>query len=311
MPLRFVLLALIVAFCWGANFTAVKIGLEHFPPYLMLALRFALVAAILLPFFPKRSIRLGFAFKIAFILGTAHFALVFGAMWMGIDIPTAVITVQLGVPFSCLLSAVWFNDKLGAWRSFGLTVAFIGIILIAGTPNVVDNFLAFCMVMVGAFAWALSNVMIKKEGAVNILEMLGWMSLLAVPQLLVVSALFESNQWELVQTTTLMAGLSIAFSSIFSTVIAYGLWYYLLTHCEVSRITPFNLLVPIFAIALGQVLYPVELTPQILIGGAITIGGVAIIVVRRPRLSTIGITRLRKRRKSPVSKGAAKDAAKD
>lgn len=298
MPLRFVLLALIVSFCWGANFTAVKVGLEHFPPYYMLALRFALVALILLPLYyarnPKRSIRLAFAFKISFILGTAHFALVFGAMYMGIDIPTAVITVQLGVPFSCVLSAVWFNDKLGAWRSFGLMIAFLGIVMIAGTPNVVANFIPFCMVVAGALCWALSNVMIKKEGAVNILEMLGWMSLMATPQLMVLSLLFEGvNQVPLLMTITWEAVLSIGFSAIFSTVLAYGLWYYLLTECEVSRITPFNLLVPVFAIALGQVLYPVELTPQILIGGLITIGGVAIIVIRRPKLSTIGRSRLR------------------
>jgi O-acetylserine/cysteine efflux transporter len=297
VPFHYILLALVVAFCWGANFTAVKVGLEHYPPYLMLALRFAMVAAVLLPFYPKRSIRLAFAWKIAFILGTAHFALVFGAMAMGIDIPTAVITVQLGVPFSCIFSAIWFGDRLGAWRSGGLAIAFVGIIMIAGTPNVTANFFAFCMVMLGALAWALSNVMIKKEGAVNILEMLGWMSLLAVPQLLAVSFLFESAQWELVQTTTLSAFLAIGFSAIFSTVIAYGLWYYLLTNCEVSQITPFNLLVPVFAIALGQVWYPVELTAQILIGGLITIAGVAIIVVRRPRLATIGRGALRRKRK--------------
>lgn len=301
MPLRFMLLALIVAFFWGANFTAVKVGLEHFPPYLMLALRFALVAAILLPLYylknRKRSIRLLFALKIAFILGTAHFALVFGAMWMGIDIPTSVITVQLGVPFSCLLSAIWFNDRLGAWRSFGLMVAFMGIILIAGTPNVVANFIPFCMVILGALFWALSNVMIKKEGAVNIFEMLGWMSLLSVPQLLMLSLLFEgSDQWHLLLTTTLPAGLSVTFSAVFSTVVAYGLWYYLLTHCEVSRIAPFNLLVPVFAIAIGQILYPVELTPQIITGGLITISGVAIIVARRPKLVSIGKVRLGKNR---------------
>lgn len=290
MPVRYALLAVVVAFFWGANFTAAKLGLEHFPPYLMLALRFAIVAAILLPIYyirnPKFGIRLRFALEVAFVLGTAHFALVFAAIHMGVDIPTSVITVQLGVPFSCLLSAIWFNDRLGPWRSFGLMVAFTGIILIAGTPNVVANFGPFCMVMLGAFFWALSNVMIKKEGAVNVFEMLGWMSLLSVPQLLLLSWWFESNQLELLATTPWSAGLAIMFSSVFSTVVAYGLWYYLLTNCEVSRITPFNLLVPIFAIAIGQILYPVELTAQILTGGLITIGGVAIIVSRRPKLST-------------------------
>lgn len=297
MPVHYTVLALIVAFCWGANFIAVKVGLEHFPPYLMLALRFALVAVILLPvyhyYYRRISIRMGFALKIAFVLGTAHFALVFGAMHMGVDIPTTVITVQLGVPFSCLLSAVWFNDRLGPWRSFGLMVAFIGIILIAGTPNVVEHFIPFCLVVLGAFFWALSNVMIKKEGAVNPFEMLGWMSLLSVPQLMLVSWIFEQDQWMLIRTTTLSAALSIGFSSVFSTVVAYGLWHYLLTRYAVSRITPFNLLVPVFAIILGQIWYPVPLTLQIITGGLITITGVAIIVFRRPRLATIGRGRTR------------------
>lgn len=294
MPLRYVLSALTVAFLWGANFTAAKLGMEHFPAFLTLAIRFALVALVLLPcyyLFSRKGlgIRLPFALKIASILGTAHFGLVFGAIYMGSDIPTAVITVQLGVPFSCLLSAMWFGDRLGAWRSFGLTVAFMGIILIAGTPNVTDYFIPFLMVIAGAFCWALSNVMIKKEGVVNVMEMLGWMSLFAAPQLMVLSWVFEhADPLALAQSAEMKHWLAIGFSSVFSTVVAYGLWYRLLTECEVSRIAPYNLLVPVFAIGVGQWWYPTVLTPQIIIGGLITIAGVGIIVFRRPRLAEIG-----------------------
>ena len=41
---------LLVTVVWGANFVAVKAGLAQMPPFLLLALRFAAVAAILLPF---------------------------------------------------------------------------------------------------------------------------------------------------------------------------------------------------------------------------------------------------------------------
>jgi O-acetylserine/cysteine efflux transporter len=301
VPLRYVLSALTVAFLWGANFTAAKIGMEHFPAFLMLAVRFALVAMLLLPAYylvkRRKGIRLAFALKIACILGTAHFGLVFGAMYLGSDIPTAVITVQLGVPFSCLLSAVWFDDKLGAWRSFGLMVAFVGIILIAGTPNVTQYFVPFCMVVAGAFFWALSNVMIKKEGTVNVLEMLGWMSLFAVPQLLALSWFFEHpDPVRLLATANVPVWLGVGFSAVFSTVVAYGLWYWLLMECDVSRVAPFNLLVPVFAIGIGQWWYPAVLTPQILMGGLITVAGVGIIVFRRPKLSTIGRTWHRRNR---------------
>ncbi len=282
----FVFAAIVVTFFWGSNFIAVKEGLAHFPPYFMLALRFAMVAAILLPFYWRRTIPLWFTGLMALVLGTLHFALVFGAMAKGLDIPTTVITVQLGVPFSCLLSTMVFDDRLGAWRTFGMVVAFLGIMLVAGTPSVAANFFPFAMAMVGAFCWAVANIVMKRQGTVNVMEFLAWMSLLAVPQLLLVSWVFEgNNQWELLQTAPLIPWVSVAFSAIGSTIIAYGLWYWLLGHCEVSRITPFNLLVPFIGIGLSQMMYDTALSGQMWLGGLITIAGVGIIIVRRPRLA--------------------------
>lgn len=294
MPLLYVFYATIVSLLWGANFVAAKIAMEHFPPLLLLALRFAAVAAMLLPFYHKRTLRLKFVLSMSVVLGTVHFGLVFGGIYHGIDIPTAIIATQLGVPFSCLLSAMLFEDRLGPWRSFGLMIAFLGMMLIAGTPNVVEHFGAFVMVMSGAFCWAVSNIMMKKEKSVNIMELLAWMSLFTAPQLLLVSLLVESNQWELVATVPLSAVLGIGFSAVFSTVVAYGLWYHLLKNYDVSRVTPFNLLVPFFGIGIGQLFYNDPLTPQILIGGAITIAGVGIIVVRQPKLAAF--MRIRKGR---------------
>lgn len=283
-----VLAALVVAFCWAANFIAVKYGLEYFPPFLLVALRFALVAALLLPFYWRRTIPLGFLLKMAFVLGFVHFSLVFGGMAYGLDIPTSVITVQLGVPFSCILSAVWFGDRLGAWRTMGLGIAFTGMMLVAGSPNVVAHTVPFLMVMAGAFGWALSNVFMKKQGDLNILEMLAWMSLLSVPQLLLLSWVVEDISWQHIISAPLLPILSIVFSAVGSTVVAYGLWYWLLKHCDVSRVAPFNLMVPFFGIAMSHTLFHDQLPPQMLAGGLITMVGVAIIVLRRPKLSILG-----------------------
>lgn len=284
----YVLYALITALCWGANFVAAKIGMEHFPPLLLLTLRFALVAAILLPFYWRRTIPFHVLLPMSLILGTAHFALMFTGIAKGLDLATAIITAQLGVPFSCLLSAMLFDDRLGPWRSFGMVVAFIGIMFIAGTPQVVANFYPFLMVMGASFCWASGNILLKRQGTANVLEMLAWLSLLVVPQMLLLSLLIESNHWELLITAPASAVIAVLFTAVASTVVAYGLWYHLLQNCEVSRVTPFNLLVPIFGIAIAQIFYQDPLSMKVLIGGAITLGGVAIIVFRKPRLSVLG-----------------------
>ena len=297
MKTNHIFAAITVAFFWAANFVAVKYGLEYFPPFLLVALRFALVAALLLPFYWRTTLPWRFLGAMAFVLGFLHFSLVFGGMAYGIDVPTTVITVQLGVPFSCVLSAIWFGDRLGAWRTLGLVVAFTGMTFVAGSPNVAEHTWPFLMLVAGAFGWALSNVIMKKQGDLNVMELLAWMSLLSVPQLLLLSLAVETWTWQMVADTPLLPALSVAFSAVGSTVIAYGLWYWLIKHCDVSRVAPFNLLVPFIAIALSSWLFDSVLSPQIIAGGLITVAGVAIIVVRRPRLGILG----RFKKEPPIS----------
>ena len=43
-------LMLLCQFIWGVNFVAAKIGLQHFEPLFFVALRFSIVALLLLPF---------------------------------------------------------------------------------------------------------------------------------------------------------------------------------------------------------------------------------------------------------------------
>ena len=44
MPVRDRLLAALVAVLWGGNFLAIDVGLDHFPPLFLAALRFAVIA---------------------------------------------------------------------------------------------------------------------------------------------------------------------------------------------------------------------------------------------------------------------------
>jgi len=51
------LLAMLVAGCWGLNFPATAIALEHFPPLLMVALRFGLVAIPAVALVPRPKVK--------------------------------------------------------------------------------------------------------------------------------------------------------------------------------------------------------------------------------------------------------------
>jgi O-acetylserine/cysteine efflux transporter len=64
-------------------------------------------------------------------------------------------------------------------------------------------------------------------------------------------------------------------------MIAYSIWYHLLSTHPVSQVVPFNLLAPLLGVLAAVLLLGEVLTWQKMLGGVLTIGGVAIIIYRQ------------------------------
>lgn len=288
MPLYAIGLAAIVAICWGLNYTATKFTLMHFPPFFCIFIRYCIVSLLLLPYARKRVLSFRQLGLLATLMITLHFALVFSGMALGLDIATTVVATQMGVPFSCVLGAMFLNDKLGAWRSFGMAIAFMGIVAIAGTPNVLAHPLGFSLAIIGTLAWAGSNIIMRTLGETPIMPLLFWTGLLSMPQTLAISLLTESDHWHLLMTVPWHSAIALCYSAVFSTIVGYGLWYWLLGRFPVSQVTPYSLLIPFSGFSAGIFFFDEHITTKLLLGGALTIFGVAIITIRRPRLAQDG-----------------------
>lgn len=288
MKIKDILIAITIALVWGVNFVMAKFGLQHFPPLFLMALRFLLVAAILLPFVPKPQQRFRDMFLMSITYGIGYHALVFTAVYLGLDVSTSIIGVQMNVPFTSLIGAYYLKDHLGWRRIIGMAIAFGGIIIIAGSPNVLGNPLAFAMVIGAAFCWALYNIQVKKLGTIEIMPFLAWVSLFTAIEMFILSALTEHHQLHLLQTITYPAFFSIIYMSLLSTVLGFGLWYYLLNRYSVHQVVPFTMLMPVFGIISAIIILDEQMTWQVLLGGIVTIAGVSIIVLRRPKIIAEG-----------------------
>lgn len=285
MTVTAMLLALSVALIWGFNFAASKIALQHFPPFFVIFIRYVMVVVVLLPFAQKVPVSYRQLFVLSLLMVVLHFTLVFTALWLGLDIGTTVIAIQLGAPFSCIMGAIFFKDYLGPWRSFGMLVAFGGIVTIAGTPNVLDNTPAFLCATAGAAAWAGANIYMKQLKQTSIMPLLFWTGLFSLPQTLLVSLLIESDHLALLQTAPVAAWLGVIYSGLASTILGYGLWYWLIRKYDVSQVVPFALAVPVGGFSSGILFFDETLTLRIVVGALLTLIGVAIITIRHPRLA--------------------------
>jgi len=268
---------------WGANFAVVKIGLEELHPLAFVFGRFALIAFCLAPFLRRPRGQWRNLFLLSMSLGVLHFGTMFWAM-DHIDAATAAIAVQLQVPFSALLAWIFFKDRFGWRRSLGTLVAFAGVVVIAGEPRFEGGLLPLGLVILAACIWAFTNIQVKWIGDMNVFQITGWMAILAMPQLLALTWIFDGNPFPQYLDASWIGWGAMLFQAVGVTVIGYGFWYGMMRRHAVNQVMPLTLLVPIFGVLSGVIFLGEQLTFLTVIGGIATIIGVGIIVIRRPRL---------------------------
>ena len=289
MHSRQYLALLLVAFIWGVNFAVVKIGLDHWPPLLFVGIRFVAVAAALAPFMrrlPRGKLIQVLGLSVS--LGVLHFGTMFAGL-RNLDAATAAIAVQIQVPFAAILAAIVFKETLHWRRIAGIATAFAGVACLAGEQHFGGQLGSLALVIVAACVWATSSIQIKLLGDdIEILNLNGWVAMLAAPQTLLASCLFETGQVDAVMTADLQAWSVIAYQAIFVSVIGYSIWYRMMRRFPVNQVMPFTLLVPLFGVLSGVVMLGERLTTLMLVGGALTLFGVAVVVLRRPRVIAPG-----------------------
>lgn len=271
-------MALSVPIIWGMGIVFAKAGLDEFPPLFLMSMRFIVSAVLLCWFFPPPIGQLRAIFLIALVSATIQYGLTFYGL-AGLDASTAVLFMQLEVPFSAACAAIFLNDKLGWKRAGGLVVAFFGVALIAGAPSLSSQLFPAFLVIVGVFTWAIGQVMIKKMVKITGFQLIAWVSVFAGPQMLVSSLVLESDHLSLLKNATLIGWGSVIYMGIVMTALGYGIWYHLLKKYDMNQVVPFLLLLPVTSI-LGAVLFLGERPSiRILIGGVVIITGVAVIVM--------------------------------
>ncbi len=286
VPLRDLLLGLFVIAIWALNIIVIKVGVAELPPLLITTIRFMLVAALLVPFYPVARAQLPFLLLLSVTFGSLHFALLFIGLEHA-EAGTGALLVQMGTPFATLLAVVFLKERLGPKRIVGLLLSFAGIAVIAGGPTLPSP-LPLTILLLSALGWAVSQLLIKRGPPIAPLALAGWVALFAVPQVALGSWLFESGQWQAVKQASWVGWGAIIYTAVMSSIVAYGIWYALLRRHPINRVIPMTLLTPVFAVGLGALLMGDSLGMHKLIGGGLVVSGIALIVIkfrRAPRLA--------------------------
>ena len=273
------LLALLANAVWAFNFIAGKAGVIQFQPFLFTALRFAVLLLVLLPFLRWMPGRMRGVLGIALVQGVLHFSLVFAGLEASGDIASVAIASQLYVPFSALLAVVWLGETVDRRQWAGIAAALGGVLVIGFDPIVFHHLDALLLITAGAAAMAVATIQMRQLRGVSVFTLQAWIALCATPALALLSLLFEHGQWDALRTATGLELAAPVYSALGASLIGHGIVYYLLGRYPVSITTPLMLLAPVLAVAFGVLLWGDVLTWKLVLGGLMTLAGIAVISV--------------------------------
>lgn len=283
MPPRDLALIALVILAWGSNFTAMKLALEQVPPFLFVALRFAILLP-LLAVLKRPAIGWGRILAIGALINMAQFGFLFAALRADASAGLASLLIQMQAPMTILLSFLVFGERVRALQAVGLLVALAGLGVFATSAGGAVTGAGLLLILMGALSWAFGNLVLKRVGPVNTLALFVWASLVPPLPMLGLSLLYESPApFATIAALSAEGWLAVIYVALASTVLGYSIWGALLARHPAASVTPFALLVPVVGVAVAAAVLGESLTPRDMVGGAIILAGLALIQIRPGR----------------------------
>lgn len=285
-----------VSFIWGSTWLAIKVGLESMPPFLSAGMRFALAAGVLAALSWAAGVpwpREARTHAALLALGVLNFVVNYGAVYWGEQYVSSGLTAVLFATyplFVLLIAHVTIgSERITARKAVGVLLGFAGVFVIFRSDLSLAEpraTLAAAVILVSPVASALTSVGIKKWG-----HDLHPYTLTALPMaygavaLTAIGLTFEDPR--AIEWTAAGVG-SIAFLSLFGSVIAFVVYYRLLKVVPVSLLALVSYAFPIVAIVLGWLVLGERLSGSTLLGAGAVLAGIALATWRRrPRRAPV------------------------
>ena len=284
MNIKDTLIASLVPIFLGFGFVIAKPAFESFPPILLMGIRFTFAASILIWWFPIPRGYLKKIFIASFIANTLQYSITYTGLNY-IEASSAVLLVQMEVPFGVIFAYFMLKEKPTLRALIGITIAFIGVYILTGSPNLDGKFFGIALTILGSAIWALGQVVVKPlSKEINPLALVAWLALFSGPILISLSAIIDGNTISYLTKASFDHWLIAIYIGFFMQPITYGCFYYVLKNNPLYKVLPIVTMgIPPTGLLAAIFLLEEKPTVELFIGGAIIIFGVIMIVFTKSK----------------------------
>ena len=283
MTLRDSLIAALVPIFLGFGFVIAKPAMEYLPPFLLMGLRFTFVALLLVWWFPIPRGYLKKIFFASLIANTIQYSITYTGLDL-IDASAAVLLVQTEVPFGVVFAYFMLKEKPTVRALIGIAIAFVGVYVLTGSPNLDGKVLGVSLTIIGSGVWALGQVLVKPlSKEINPLALVAWLGLFSGPILIGLSAIFDGNTINYFKNASFESWMIAIYLGFIMQPITYGCFYYVLKRNPLYKVLPIVTMgIPPTGLLAAIFLLGEEPTKELFIGGVVIIIGVILIVFTKP-----------------------------
>ncbi len=291
MPLRHTLLALAVVLVWGVNFVVIDVGLADVPPFVFLALRFALVAVPAVFFVKPPKVPWWKLALLSLFMSFGQFALLYLAIAVGMPAGLASLVLQAQVVFTIVLGAVVLRERPSPRQIVGVGIGVAGLAIVGATHGQGAPLLPLLLTVAAGLSWGIGNIVSRTAKGASGLSIVVWGALFVPIPALLMALLVDGPEGVAagIAAISLPALASTAYTVVLATLVAYTIWNTLLGLHAPAKVAPFTLLVPFVGILSAWLLLGEEPGIGELVGGAVMIAGLAVATLRlRRRPAPVG-----------------------
>ena len=284
MNIKDTLIASLVPIFLGFGFVIAKPAFESFPPILLMGIRFTFAASILIWWFPIPREYLKKIFFASLIANSLQYSITYTGLNY-IDASAAVLLVQTEVPFGVIFAYFMLKEKPTIRALIGILIAFVGVYILTGAPNLNGKFFGVGLTILGSAIWALGQVIVKPlSKAINPLALVAWLALFSGPLLICLSAILDGNTITYLTEASFDHWIIAFYIGFIMQPITYGCFYYVLKNNPLYKVLPIVTMgIPPTGLLAAIFLLGEKPTPELFIGGVIIIIGVIMIVFTKTK----------------------------
>lgn len=271
---------LLLAALWGASFLFMRIAAPVLNPVWLIEMRVLLAGLALLPVLIRLNLWHEVHQKLLplFIVGCLNSALPFLLFAFASVSLSAGFTSILNATsplFGTAIAAIWLGEKLTTSRMSGLVLGFAGVTVLVGMKTletIPSSWTAIGAGLIAAFLYAVAAPYSKRQ-----LSDVSPLVIATISQLSAAILLLPALPFTIPKTPpSLVVMLSIVALALFSTAIAYILYFRLIQHIGSTKALTVTYLIPVFAILWGKIFLQEPITFSMVLGCGLILLGTAI-----------------------------------